>query len=87
MTSSITIICLSRSSQNLGNSTENTLLKVNNDLLWASDRGLLFVLVLLDLSATFDTVITTVFLSYYFWLTRAKALDKVDFLAPHPVLL
>lgn len=43
-------------------STESTVLKISNDLLLGADSGLLSILLLLDLSAAFDTICYTILL-------------------------
>ena len=52
-----------QSAYRTGHSTETALLKVSNDILLALDKRQCVYLVLLDLSAAFDTIDHTVFLS------------------------
>ena len=50
------LYCVFQSAYKDGHSTETTLVKVQNDLLRAMDKDEVVLLLLLDLSAAFDTV-------------------------------
>ena len=59
----VLITCWTHFSQPINHGTETDLLCVNNDILFAMDDGKITALVLLDVSAAFDTVDHKILLS------------------------
>lgn len=57
------LVALFQSAYRAGHSTETTLTRVHNDVLRAIEDGQCVILVLLDLSAAFDTVEYSILLS------------------------
>ena len=55
---------MNQSTYKIGNSTETALLWVQNDILCAIDNGRAVFLMLLDLSAAFDTIDYTILLDF-----------------------
>ena len=50
-------VCIMQSAYRQFHSTETALLRIKNDLLMAMDRQKVTLLILLDLSAAFDTIV------------------------------
>ena len=80
-----------QSAYKVGHSTESALLRVHNDVLCALDDGRCVMLVLLNLSAAFDTVGHGILLSRlsqcigvqgsaYTWFEAANAQAQIDWL-------
>ena len=78
---------LFQSAYKAGHSTETALLRVQNDVLRAIDNGGCVMLLLLDLSAAFDTVDHSIFLSRLkFWYSRRSvSVVSILFIRSYPV--